>query len=91
MPMIAELIAEAYGKMTGPTEGVLLVETELGTECVPSSMVQSPLQLLDDFVIGENIFDVTESHKDWIVWNGVRWVRFSCVTTAREFADGVIG
>ena len=91
MPMIAEVVQDAYQRLRGAYQGVLLVETELGTECVPSHMVQSSEVLLDDFVIGDNIFDVVESHKDWVVWNGVQWMRFSCVTTAREYADGVIG
>jgi hypothetical protein len=70
-------------------EGGLAVSTELGTEYVPTDAVSRDDEL-NDFVQGEDIFDVVECQTNWMVYNGSRWLSFSCVTTAREYAEGLI-
>ena len=88
--MVSATVSSIYQAMPKVIEGSLSVSTEIGTEYVPIDVVQRGEEL-NDFVQGEHIFDVSENLTNWLVYSGSRWMVFPCVTTAREFAEGVIG
>jgi len=87
--MVSATVAAIFGEMPRVIEGGLAIHTELGTEFVPTDAV-SRNDILNDFVQGEDIFDVTECQTNWLVYNGGHWVSFPCVFTAREYAEGVV-
>lgn len=87
--MTSATAASIFKAMPRLIEGGLAVSTELGTEYVPTDAVSRDDEL-NDFVQGEDIFDVVECQTNWMVYNGSRWLSFSCVTTAREYAEGLI-
>ena len=87
--MISATVSSIYGAMPRVIEGGLAIHTELGTEYVPTDAVGRGDEL-NDFVRGEDIFDVNECRTNWLVYDGSRWLSFPCVTTAREYAEGVV-
>lgn len=87
--MTSATVASIFKAMPRLIEGGLAVSTELGTEYVPTDAVSRDDEL-NDFVQGEDIFDVVECRTNWMVYNGSRWLSFPCVTTAREYAEGLI-
>jgi len=88
--MICSSVVDMFERLPMIAGGCLAVSTEVGTEFVPLSVIDREVAL-NDFVIGNDIFDVEERVSDWIVWDGSAWVNFPSVTSARAFADGVIG
>ena len=87
--MITATASSIFGAMPRVIEGGVAIHTELGTEFVPIDAVSKGDEL-NDFVQGEDIFDVVECRTNWLVFDGSRWLSFTCNTTAREYAEGVV-
>ena len=87
--MVSATVAAIFGAMPRVIEGGLAIHTEVGTEYVPTDVVGRGDEL-NDFIQGEHIFDVIECQTNWLVYSGSRWLSFTCVSTAREYAEGLV-